>query len=190
MQRGMAEPGAPTPVRMAEPAADAPTPVRSFLGKIKLEQHREALKDAGYEDVDDFAEFGADDLAVMKSALADRKVPPGHVQKIVRAIQQRQQHQPAPSESEPHGAMQQWQQHQLAPTESEPHSALPAHARLAPLSRDGAEAVGLGIAQRNQEGHKAKVLAWLDSTAGRVIYGRFKPSVPLTAYHMKVILPD
>ena len=38
---------------------------------LKLEQHRGALKEAGYEDIEDFDNFGSADLDVMRQALKE-----------------------------------------------------------------------------------------------------------------------
>ena len=74
------------------PDDSALTPLRSFLKPLKLEQHRDVMNAAGYEDVDDFSTFSSDDVAVMRDALASKGVPPGHVQKIVKAIQSRMEY--------------------------------------------------------------------------------------------------
>ena len=47
--------------------ADA-SPVKDFLGMIGLGQHRDALKMAGYDDVEDYAQMGADKLGGLRGA--------------------------------------------------------------------------------------------------------------------------
>ena len=44
------------------------------------------LKTAGYDDVEDYAQMGADELEAMRGALVGAGVPLGHVGRIMRAV--------------------------------------------------------------------------------------------------------
>ena len=140
-------------------------------------QHRDSLKAAGYEDIDDFANFDTEDLSVFKDALQKVEVPPGHIQKIVKAIQ-KLQHKPVRATD---GDSRQCQgtTSPSAASPSAPSFQSPAAAR----GVDGAaEQAGQAAALHETSKHSAKVMAWLNTTAGRVIYGRHKPHVKLTTY--------
>ena len=64
---------------------EEPTPIRKFLEPLRLTQHRETLRQLGYDDPE--AELEAqspEDAQEMKDALLGKGVPVGHVAKIMR----------------------------------------------------------------------------------------------------------
>lgn len=145
-------------------------------------QHRDSLKAAGYEDIDDFANFDTKDLSVFKDALQKLEVPPGHIQKIVKAIQ-KLQHKPVRATD---GDSRQCQG-TTSPSAASPSAASPSAPFFqSPAVARGvdraAEQAGQAAALHETSKHSAKGMAWLNTTAGRVIYGRHKPHVKLTAY--------
>eukprot|EP00966_Prymnesium_polylepis_P326649 7382550-Prymnesium_polylepis.1 len=70
-------------------AADtAESPVKGFLEPLRLGEYRQVLKDAGYDDVDDFAAMDDAGVAGMQAALAAGGMKPGHLGKLLRVVNQ------------------------------------------------------------------------------------------------------
>jgi hypothetical protein len=67
---------------MGEP----PDALVAFLDGIKLRVHVDVFMELCYDDVDDFVEYDAASLQRFRENLLDAGIGPGHVEKIVRAI--------------------------------------------------------------------------------------------------------
>mmetsp|Transcript_69968 Transcript_69968/g.116198 ORF Transcript_69968/g.116198 Transcript_69968/m.116198 type:complete len:300 (+) Transcript_69968:116-1015(+) len=63
--------------------------LRAFLSEIKLERHLEVMERLGYDDVNDFENFNAESLAILRRVLAEQDVPDGHIDRIVRHVAKR-----------------------------------------------------------------------------------------------------
>ena len=64
--------------------------ITDFLEVLKIPQHASVMLALGYDDVDEFEAFEDDALERMRTAPLEKDVPPGHVDKIVRAVRGRQ----------------------------------------------------------------------------------------------------
>ena len=73
---------------MSAPSEDEepPTPIREFLSPLGLDQHRDTMRQLGYDNpAIDFPAQTPEDALDMKAALLEAKVPVGHVAKIMRS---------------------------------------------------------------------------------------------------------
>ena len=73
---------------MSAPSEDEepPTPIREFLSPLGLDQHRDTMRQLGYDNpATDFPAQTPEDALDMKAALLEAKVPVGHVAKIMRS---------------------------------------------------------------------------------------------------------
>ena len=72
-------------------SASPPTgEITDFLKVLNIPQHASVMLALGFDDVDEFEAFEDDALDRMRTALLEKDVPPGHVDKIVRAVRGRQ----------------------------------------------------------------------------------------------------
>ena len=171
-----------------------PKELADFLRGIKLQQYDVLLAELGYDDVDDFANFDEAVRTRLRTALEGKKIPGGHVDKILRAVaasaaslhqSQPEQQQLPPSAFTSFAATSAAAGHTapILPSPTAPETAGGIGQAALHMSASGtiqlaANAAGEIAVQKRQEAHIAKVHTFIEQRtklhpdAPRILYGR------------------